>query len=132
LPSRCVTRVVASSLSLSLSLSLSEDRGDEPHHEARLSARTRGNQANIRLVKVKLPKQLPSRLTLPKGLFSALTGLGDLCKDKLRMPTQFIAQNGMEVPQNTKIAVSGCPKQARKASHKKRRRGRGKWTRAAR
>jgi hypothetical protein len=59
-------------------------------------------------------------LTLPKGQFSALTGLGNLCKGKLAMPTQFIAQNGMELRQNTKIAVSGCPQKARKAPHKRR------------
>jgi hypothetical protein len=65
-------------------------------------------------------------LTLPSGRYSALTGLGNLCKGTLTMPTQFIAQNGMELRQDTKIAVTGCPKQAgkakkRKATHRKRR-----------
>jgi uncharacterized repeat protein (TIGR01451 family) len=49
-------------------------------------------------------------LTLPNGRYSALTGLGNLCKGTLTMPTQFIAQNGMELRQNTKVSVTGCPK----------------------
>ena len=56
-------------------------------------------------------------LTLPSGPYSALTGVGNLCKGTLTMPTQFIAQNGMEVHQNTKVAVTGCPK--KKAAHHK-------------
>jgi hypothetical protein len=70
-------------------------------------------------------------LTLPKGRYSALTGLGNLCKGTLTMPTQFIAQNGMEVHQQTKIAVGGCPKKAKKASHKKKH-GHGKAKRGGR
>jgi hypothetical protein len=68
-------------------------------------------------------------LTLPSGRYSALTGLGNLCKGSLTMPTQFIAQNGMELRQQTKVAVTGCPKvkKAKKASHrKKRKRGKRK------
>jgi uncharacterized repeat protein (TIGR01451 family) len=58
-------------------------------------------------------------LTLPQGPYSALAANGNLCKgSKLAMPTKFVAQNGMEVSQSTKIAVAGCPK-AKKASHKK-------------
>jgi hypothetical protein len=57
-------------------------------------------------------------LTLPAGRYSALTGLGNLCKGSLVMPTQFIAQNGMELRQNTKVSVTGCPK-AKKSTHKK-------------
>jgi hypothetical protein len=63
-------------------------------------------------------------LTLPSGPYSALTGLGNLCKETLTMPTQFIAQNGMELRQRTKVAVTGCPK-AKKSTHKKKRK-RGK------
>jgi hypothetical protein len=43
----------------------------------------------------------------------------------LVMPTEFIAQNGAQLHQNTKIAVTGCPKakkpakKAKKAAHKK-------------
>ena len=57
-------------------------------------------------------------LTLPQGPYSALTALGNPCKNKLTMPTEFIAQNGATIHQNTKIAVTGCPK-AKKTTHKK-------------
>ncbi len=59
-------------------------------------------------------------LTLPEGKYSALAAHGDLCTDKLTMPTEFIAQNGAEIHQSTKISVTGCPKKAKKsAKHKK-------------
>lgn len=57
-------------------------------------------------------------LTLPEGRFSALAAFGNLCKTKLAMPTLFVAQNGAEIHQSTKIAVTGCKKQARKRSLK--------------
>ncbi len=58
-------------------------------------------------------------LTLPEGPYSALTAPGNLCTAKnLTMPTEFLAQNGAELKQNTKITVSGCPK-AKKTTHKK-------------
>ncbi len=57
-------------------------------------------------------------LTLPEGQDSALAAIGSLCKAKnLVMPTEFTAQNGAQLNQNTKIAVTGCPKAAHK--HKK-------------
>ncbi len=70
-------------------------------------------------------------LNLPAGPYSALTGLGNLCKQKLTMPTEMLAQNGAAVHQNTKIAVGGCPratKVKKKHDMKKRhaRRGRQK------
>ncbi len=50
-------------------------------------------------------------LTLPEGPYSALTTAGNLCTaKKLTIPTEFIAQNGAELKQSTKIAVAGCPK----------------------
>ena len=49
-------------------------------------------------------------LTLPQGPYSALTANGNLCTSKLTMPTDFTAQNGATLPQNTKIAVTGCAK----------------------
>ncbi len=60
-------------------------------------------------------------LTLPQGKYSALSANGNLCNSKLTIPTEFIAQNGAEVHQSTKIAVTGCAKKAKKAGkHTKR------------
>jgi hypothetical protein len=47
-------------------------------------------------------------LTLPQGKYSALAGIGNLCNQKLVMPTQFVAQNGAQVNQQTRIEVQGC------------------------
>jgi hypothetical protein len=49
-------------------------------------------------------------LYLPEGRYSALAANGNLCKAKLQMPTDFTAQNGAIVKQNTPIAVTGCTK----------------------
>jgi hypothetical protein len=55
-------------------------------------------------------------LTLPQGKFSALganlpaKANGNLCGQKLQMPTEFVAQNGAEIHESTKIAVQGCAK----------------------
>jgi hypothetical protein len=66
---------------------------------------------------------------LPEGKFSALTANGNLCKVKggLKMPSEFVAQNGAVIKQSTQIAVTGCPKakarkahRARRASHRQR------------
>jgi hypothetical protein len=57
-------------------------------------------------------------LTLPQGPFSALAANANLCKSKLTMPTEFVAQNGAVLDQTTKIAVTSCPK-AKKTSHKR-------------
>ncbi len=69
-------------------------------------------------------------LYLPEGKYSALTVNGDLCTSTLAMPTSFVAQNGAQLKQAAKIAVTGCStaknakavsrkkaKKARKASH---------------
>jgi hypothetical protein len=56
-------------------------------------------------------------LTLSQGPDSALAANGNLCKAKLTMPTVFVAQNGKEQRQTTKITATGCPK-AKKARHK--------------
>jgi hypothetical protein len=48
-------------------------------------------------------------LVFPEGKYSALAANGNLCKSKLAMPTEFVAQNGLVVKQSTKIAVTGCP-----------------------
>jgi hypothetical protein len=49
-------------------------------------------------------------LTLPEGKFSALAANGNLCSQKLTMPTEFVGQNGMTMDQSTPIAVTGCAK----------------------
>ena len=51
-------------------------------------------------------------LTLPEGKYSALAANGNLCTNasKLKMPTEFVAQNGAKIKQQTPIAVTGCPK----------------------
>jgi uncharacterized repeat protein (TIGR01451 family) len=49
-------------------------------------------------------------LTLPEGKYSALAANGNLCKTKLAMPTEFVAQNGAVIHQSTKITATGCPK----------------------
>ena len=56
-------------------------------------------------------------LTLPKGPYSALAANGNLCKGKLKMPTEFVGQNGTVIQQTTKISVTSCPK-AKKAKTK--------------
>jgi hypothetical protein len=59
---------------------------------------------------------------LPQGSHSALTAAlpakakGSLCATKLTMPTTLTGQNGAQIKQSTKVAVSGCPKvRARKS-----------------
>jgi hypothetical protein len=49
-------------------------------------------------------------LVFPEGKYSALAANGNLCKSKLAMPTEFVAQNGLVVKQSTKIRVTGCAK----------------------
>jgi hypothetical protein len=73
-------------------------------------------------------------LYLPQGKNSALAANGNLCTSNLQMPTSFIAQDGAQLKQNTKIAVTGCPKakkaskarRARRASHRHTGHGRSK------
>jgi hypothetical protein len=54
-------------------------------------------------------------LKLPQGPFSALAANGNLCKAKLKMPTQFTAQDGAVIKQTTPVTVTGCVK----AKHEK-------------
>jgi hypothetical protein len=63
-------------------------------------------------------------LKLPQGPYSALGANANLCKAKLAMPTEFVAQNGAVIHQSTKIAVTGCPK-AKPASRKRHKQARG-------
>ena len=54
-------------------------------------------------------------LTLPKREYPALTADGNLCAQKLTMPTELVAQNGAVIHQTTSIAVTGCPKSRTRA-----------------
>jgi hypothetical protein len=67
-------------------------------------------------------------LNLPEGPYSALAANGNLCKSKLVMPTAFVAQNGAEIHESTKISVTGCAKAAKtkKSKHKKKSRAKTK------
>jgi hypothetical protein len=59
-------------------------------------------------------------LKLPQGRYSALAANGNLCKASLVMPTEFVAQNGAKLEQNTKITATGCPKERKaKVKHKR-------------
>jgi hypothetical protein len=59
-------------------------------------------------------------LKLPQGKFAALnTNLpekdhGNLCGQNLKMPTEFVAQNGAKINESTKISVTGCKKVVKK------------------
>jgi hypothetical protein len=70
-------------------------------------------------------------LSLPEGSHSALAAVlpakakGNLCGTSLVMPTTITGQNGAQIQQNTRIAVTGCAK-AKKA---KRKHGRGRMVR---
>jgi hypothetical protein len=65
-------------------------------------------------------------LSLPEGKYSALAANGNLCKSKLAMPTAFVAQNGIEIHESTKVGVRGCPPARPKAKKSKKERSRKK------
>ncbi len=48
-------------------------------------------------------------VNLPTGAHSALTANGNVCANKLVMPTTIVGQNGTAVKQNTTIKVTNCP-----------------------
>jgi hypothetical protein len=56
-------------------------------------------------------------LVLPQGPHSALAANGDLCARSLAMPTTIDGQNGAQVTQRTKIAVTGCKPGIRVLGH---------------
>ncbi|HWY19532.1 MAG TPA: hypothetical protein VNY27_12590 [Solirubrobacteraceae bacterium] len=63
-------------------------------------------------------------LYLPQGPYSALAANTNLCKaaGKLRMPSEFIAQNGAVLRQSTQIQVTGCGAHAARARQSRHRR----------
>ena len=67
--------------------------------------------APITSFEFKLPESPHSGLTT--DLAAALHG--NLCGSKLVMPTTLTGQNGAQLKQSTKIAVTGCPKPRKKA-----------------
>lgn len=62
-------------------------------------------------------------LYLPEGKYSALAANGNLCKQKLTMPTSFTAQDGSQLKQSTPILVTGCPKAKKDAKRKAKKAG---------
>jgi hypothetical protein len=62
-------------------------------------------------------------LFLPEGPYSALAANENLCKDSLKLPTIFTAQDGAVFDQKVPIQITGCAKakkaKAKKASRKK-------------
>jgi hypothetical protein len=66
-------------------------------------------------------------LNLPQGPGSALAANGNLCTATLKMPTTFVAANGMTIHQSTPITASGCgKKKGKKASGRHKGTGHGK------
>jgi hypothetical protein len=69
-------------------------------------------------------KQVPDvpvtsfELKLPEGPYSALAANGNLCQQKLVMPTQFTGQNGATLSQNTPIGIESCPNALKVTSKK--------------
>ncbi len=63
-------------------------------------------------------------LKLPEGPHSGLTAVlpakakGSLCGTALTMPTTLTGQNGAQIKQSTKIAVTGCAKPKKAKKHK--------------
>ena len=49
-------------------------------------------------------------LTLPQGPHSALAANTNLCTTKLTAPTSLVAQNNIEIHQNTTITTTNCTK----------------------
>jgi hypothetical protein len=66
-------------------------------------------------------------LFLPEGQYSALAAPHGLCDQKLMMPTLFVAQDGAQLKQSTRIQVTGCPKakKVKRAGHGRGTRGKG-------
>ncbi len=54
-------------------------------------------------------------LTLPTGTDSALAGQGNFCKEKMKMPTTYVGENGAKLTIPAPIAVKDC--RAKTAGH---------------
>jgi hypothetical protein len=63
-------------------------------------------------------------LYLPQGPNSALAANGNLCSSSLKMPTEFVAQNGAVLHRAMPVAVTGCPKAAKARKARRARRAR--------
>jgi hypothetical protein len=67
-------------------------------------------------------------LNLPEGPHSGLAAVvpakakGNLCGQSLTMPMTITGQNGAQIKQSTKIAVTGCAKAKKKTKHKQKHR----------
>jgi hypothetical protein len=57
-------------------------------------------------------------LYLPEGPYSALAANGDLCKQKLEMGTELVAQDGATIHQSTPIGITSCTKPKAKKAKK--------------
>ncbi len=89
------------------------------------------NKASITSSTFKSVPDLPFEsfeLYLPEGKYSALAAHGNLCKlsGKLKMPTEFVAQNGAVIKQSTNVAVTGCGKKKAKTAQRHTRGGSGR------
>ena len=75
-------------------------------------------------------------LELAQGKYSALAAnlpaaaRDNFCGKTLKMPTEFHAQNGMQIRETTKIGVTGCPKAKRGSRKQKHKRNSRKANRA--
>jgi hypothetical protein len=84
------------------------------------------NKAGITSTTFKTVPDVPFNtftLTLGQGPYSALaanlpkTAKDSFCGQTLTMPTAFVAQNGMEIHQDTPISIQGCPSTLAIRSH---------------
>ena len=68
-------------------------------------------------------------INLPQGKYSALAANGNLCKSKLTMPNEYVAQNGLKLNETLPIAVTGCKHAKVKHKHHKRKRSKPQLSR---